>query len=81
MLLTTKPQTARLSAVKEKAAEFTGKLKSQKSKASHLFPLIAMGKQTTWLKKTTTLTLSPRDEKSVRRKTGFKNTRNMLEIP
>lgn len=46
MLLTTK--TARLTAVKEKAA---GKLKSQKSKASHLFPLIAMGKQTMWLKK------------------------------
>lgn len=46
MLLTTK--TARLTAVKEKEA---GKLKSQKSKASHLFPLIAMGKQTMWLKK------------------------------
>lgn len=77
MLLTTK--TARFTAVKEKAA---GKLKSQKSKASHLFPLIAMGKQTMWLKKnTTTLTLSPRDEKSVRRKTGYRNTRNMLEIP
>lgn len=51
MLLTTKPQTARLSAVKEKAAESTGKLKSQKSKASHLFPLIAMGKETMWFKK------------------------------
>lgn len=59
MLLTTKPQTARLTAVKEKAAgEFTGKLKSQNSKASHLFPLIAMGKQTMWLKKKKTTTNS-----------------------
>lgn len=68
--------------LRKKVAEFTGKFQSEKEEKLHIcFPVIAMGKQTMCLKKTTTprLTVSPRDENQ--EQNSLQECKTMLEVP